>query len=210
MAAAEEPSPEVHPGPTAATRLVLGLGNPGEEYRSTRHNVGFRVVEELARRRGLAFTGAECRSRLAEGDDLLLVQPQTYMNRSGYALRCLLERRELEPEAVLVVYDDVHLPLGRLRLRPGGSPGGHRGMESVIGNLRTDAVPRLRLGVGEADGPPEGGDELVDHVLGAFEEEEEAAAEAMVLRGADACETWLSAGSEAAMQRHNGPPPEES
>src|SRR4051794_5445242 len=116
--------------------LVLGLGNPGAEYADTRHNVGFRVVEELARRRGLSLDRLECNARVAHGSsgstepaDLLLVQPQTYMNRSGYAARCLLETYQLEPAAVLVVYDEINLPLGKLRLRKSGSPAGHRGIE---------------------------------------------------------------------------------
>ena len=132
----------------AALRAIIGLGNPGEEYRATRHNAGFMVVEELARRRALAWSGEECRSRLAEAADLLLAQPQTYMNRSGAAARCLAERRGVAVPDLLIVYDDVYLPLGKLRLRPGGSPGGHRGMESVLENLCTAEVARLRLGVG--------------------------------------------------------------
>ena len=132
-------------------RLILGLGNPGERYRDTRHNVGFRVVEELARRRGVRLRTAECASLVGEGPELVLAQPQTYMNRSGYAARCLLERRGLAPQDLLIVFDDVHLPLGRLRLRPSGSPGGHRGMESVLENLRSAEVPRLRLGVGPTE-----------------------------------------------------------
>ena len=184
-------------------RVVLGLGNPGPEYAATRHNLGFRVVEELARRRGLTWNGEECRSRTAEGADLLLVMPQTFMNRSGYAARCLVARRELEPREILVVYDEVHLPLGKQRLRRGGNPAGHRGMESVIENLGTDDIPRLRLGIAPEDGAPEGGDELVSFVLGELGEEELEVAEAMVARAADACEIWVREGVEPAM-RLNG------
>jgi PTH1 family peptidyl-tRNA hydrolase len=125
------------------------------------------------------------------------------MNRSGYAVRCLAERHGLEPPDLLVVYDEVSLPLGKLRLRPGGSPGGHRGMESVVENLRTDGVPRLRLGcAGEAGAP--GGEELVDYVLSPFRAEERRAADEMVERAADACEAWLRDGIEAAMNQFNG------
>jgi PTH1 family peptidyl-tRNA hydrolase len=188
--------------------LVLGLGNPGAEYAATRHNVGFRVVEELARRRGRPFDRAECNSRVAvetaEGDALrlLLAQPQTYMNRSGYAARCLLEVHQLEPAAVLVVYDEINLPLGKLRLRTAGSPAGHRGMESVIENLRTDQVARLRLGVAPESGPP-AGEGLVDFVLSPFTAGEEETVAAMIVRAADACDTWLREGAEAAMNRFN-------
>lgn len=183
-------------------RLILGLGNPGEKYRDTRHNVGFRVVEELARRWSLRLD-SECNSFVGSGEDTLLAMPQTYMNRSGWAARCLLERHGLDPTAVLVVYDEVALPLGRLRLRKSGSPGGHRGLESVLENLRTDQVPRLRLGISPEDGPPKGED-LVEFVLAPFPEGERETVDAMVLRAAEACEVWLREGAEAAMGRFNG------
>jgi PTH1 family peptidyl-tRNA hydrolase len=193
----------------------VGLGNPGDRYRDTRHNVGFRVVEELARRRGVRVDRLECNSlvvevKAAEADgvegadaSILLVMPQTYMNRSGYAARCFLERLELEPASILVVYDEVNLPLGRLRLRRSGSPAGHRGLESILENLRTDQVPRLRLGVAGADGPP-AGEALVDFVLSPFPPEESQPVEEMIRRAADACEVWLREGAEAAMSRFNG------
>lgn len=193
--------------------MLVGLGNPGDRYRQTRHNLGFRVVQEVARRLGAPIYRMECnalvgtarRPGAAEGGggDLLLVLPQTYMNRSGYAVRCLRERHDLEPGRVLVVYDDVQLPLGRLRLRPGGSPGGHKGMESMVENLRTDRIPRLRLGCAGPAGPP-AGEELVDYVLSPFEPDELPAVEEMITRAADACATWLDEGVEAAMNRHNG------
>jgi PTH1 family peptidyl-tRNA hydrolase len=187
--------------------LILGLGNPGEEYRDTRHNVGYRVVEELARRFQVPVDRLECnalagRFRLGESE-VLLARPQTYMNRSGYAARCFAERRGLEPSAMLVVYDEVDLPLGKIRLRRSGSPAGHRGLESVIENLRTVEVPRLRLGVAPAEGRPIGED-LVGFVLSPFAPEELEAAGEMIRRAADACETWVREGVEAAMGKHNG------
>jgi peptidyl-tRNA hydrolase, PTH1 family len=187
--------------------LILGLGNPGEEYRDTRHNVGFRVVDELARRWQVAVDRLECNSlagrRPAGGGDALVAKPQTYMNRSGYAARCFAERHGLDPAALLVVYDEVNLPLGRLRLRRSGSPAGHRGLESVIENLRTAEVPRLRLGVAPAAGRPVGED-MVDFVLTPFAADELETVADMVRRAADACETWLAEGVETAMNRHNG------
>lgn len=187
-----------------ARRAVVGLGNPGERYRETRHNLGFRVVETLARRLGVRLSGTECNSLVGRGaDGPLLALPQTYMNRSGYAVRCLAERHGFEPEEALVVYDEVSLPLGRLRLRPGGSPGGHRGMESVVENLRTDRIPRLRLGCAGEQGAP-AGEELVEYVLSPFASGEREAAGEMVERAADACEVWLQDGIEAAMNRFNG------
>ena len=183
-------------------RLILGLGNPGERYRDTRHNAGFFVVEELARRWGVRLDRRECNAFVG-GQETLLALPQTYMNRSGWAARCLVETHGLDPSGVLVVYDEVALPLGKLRLRKSGSPGGHRGLESVIENLRTDQVPRLRLGVSPEDGPPKGED-LVEFVLAPFPAEQREALEAMVNRAADACEVWLQDGAEAAMAKFNG------
>lgn len=191
-------------------RLILGLGNPGDRYRDTRHNVGFLVVDELARRLGVRLDRRECNAFVggpgapgADGDQLVLIaQPQTYMNRSGWAARCLVETHGLDPAGVLVVYDEVALPLGKLRLRKSGSPGGHRGLESVIENLRTDQVPRLRLGIAPEE-PPRGED-LVEFVLAPFPPGERAAVEAMVARAADACEAWVKEGAEAAMAKFNG------
>jgi peptidyl-tRNA hydrolase, PTH1 family len=188
-------------------RLILGLGNPGEDYRDTRHNVGFRVVDELTRRFKIPVDRLECnalagRFRLGE-DEVLLAKPQTYMNRSGYAARCFAERCGLEPASMLVVYDEIHLPLGKIRLRREGSPAGHRGLESVIENLRSVEVPRLRLGVAPDEGRPQGQD-VVDFVLSPFAPEEQEAAGEMVRRAADACETWLREGLEVAMRKHNG------
>ena len=182
----------------------MGLGNPGERYAESRHNLGFRLVTELARRRRVAVDEQECNARVGGDREVLLAAPQTFMNRSGYAVRCLVERHGIAVEDVLVAYDDLDLPLGRLRLRRSGSPGGHRGMESVIASLRTEEVARLRMGVaGGPDGAPKG-DALVDYVLAPFTPEEAEAVAAMIERAADACETWLTEGPEAAMSRHNG------
>jgi PTH1 family peptidyl-tRNA hydrolase len=182
-------------------RLVLGLGNPGERYRGTRHNLGFRVVREVAARLDAALDRLEC-AALIGNEDPLLAMPQTYMNRSGYAARCLAERYEIKPQNLLVVFDDVELPLGRLRLRRGGGPGGHRGMESVIRNLKTEEVPRLRLGIRpETDSTP---DDLVDFVLEPFRADEQPAVEAVIDRAAEACQAWLELDIETAMNRFNG------
>jgi PTH1 family peptidyl-tRNA hydrolase len=183
-------------------RLVLGLGNPGERYRGTRHNLGFRVVRELAGRLNVRIDRVECSALVGDAERLLLAMPQTYMNRSGYAGRCLTDRHEIRAEDVLVVYDDVELPLGRLRLRRGGGAGGHRGMESVIHNLRTEEVPRLRLGIRpETDTSP--GD-LVEFVLEPFRADERPTVEALIERAADACQAWLELDIETAMNRFNG------
>jgi PTH1 family peptidyl-tRNA hydrolase len=194
--------PEDRPG-SSPCRLVLGLGNPGAEYRDTRHNVGFRVVEALARRRDVALEEGDCRCRVARSGDLLLAQPQTYMNRSGYAAACLQEIHGLDPAGILVVYDDVALPVGTLRMRRGGSPGGHRGLESVVESLRTDEVPRVRIGIREDDEPPQG-DDLVEYVLTPFPAALADDLEAIVERAADACQAWIDEGIDRAMNRFNG------
>lgn len=186
-------------------RLVVGLGNPGPEYAGTRHNLGFRVVEEVARRRALRSWSPLCAALVARGGDLLLARPQTFMNRSGLAVRCLAEREEMGPAEILVVFDDLALPLGRLRLRAGGGSGGHRGMASILEQLRSDEVPRLRLGIG----PAPAGTDLADWVLAPFEEVEREAVEAAVGRGADACEAWLEEDLEQVAARFNAPPPGE-
>lgn len=183
------------------SRAVVGLGNPGEEYARTRHNLGFWVVDELARRWTLSLREGACHSRLGRGERALLVQPLTYMNRSGYTIRCLAEKWGYRAADLLVVFDDVDLPLGTLRLRSAGGPGGHRGLESVIENLRTTEVARLRLGIRPAAG--DDGD-LSDFVLAPFGSDEEELATLAVERAADACECWLDEGAERAMSLFNG------
>lgn len=193
--------------PSEQARLVLGLGNPGGRYADTRHNLGFRVVDELAGRLGVRLGLDVCGARWASSDRIDLATPQTYMNRSGYSARCLSERNGYAPGSILVVYDEVHLPLGRLRLRGKGSPGGHRGMESVIENLRTTAVPRLRLGIApdEAAAAAAGrGEDLPDFVLAPFTADEMETAERMVRRAADCILSWVDRGVDVTMNEYNG------
>ena len=190
-------------GETSSERLIVGLGNPGSQYLDTRHNLGFRVVSRLAERWDSTLSRLECRSLVVEVDGGVLAAPQTYMNRSGFAVRCLIERRELSRENLLIVFDDVNLPLGRIRLRPQGGPGGHRGMESIIQSLRSEEVARMRLGVA----PPAGevaAEDLVDYVLAPFDESEEESVEELIERAADACEFWWTEGNQPTMNRFNG------
>jgi PTH1 family peptidyl-tRNA hydrolase len=163
------------------------------------------AVERLGRLLGAGGPEREeCRARVVEAGDALLCRPQTYMNRSGAAVRCLVERYELRPEAVLVIYDEVALPLGRLRIRAAGGPGGHRGMESIVEALGGEEIPRLRLGVGPVPaGIAEDG--LAEFVLAPFLPEERSAVEAVVERAADAARLWLESGIGAAMNRVNAP-----
>ncbi len=181
---------------------VFGLGNPGEEYAQTRHNVGFMVLDTLARRLHGRFRSAGgrmvCRREFA-GRPLVLVKPMLWMNESGVAVREHLER---EPDSFLVVYDDIALPFGRLRIRPRGSDGGHKGIGSIIYRLGTDSFPRLRVGV---DAPPPGED-AVGWVLGRFSADEQAALPELLDRAADACITVVTQGIAAAMNRYNPAP----
>jgi PTH1 family peptidyl-tRNA hydrolase len=194
--------------------VIVGLGNPGREYDGTRHNVGFRVVLGLAREAGIGLHAGRGEflsgsGRIA-GRAVELALPLTYMNLSGVAVRQLLSATGAEPEDLLVVCDDVNLPLGRIRLRRAGSAGGHNGLSSIISQLGTEEFARLRLGVGAA---PDGKD-LVDHVLDTFAEAETQAVEEMIGRAADAVRLLLARGFDAAMQEHNrkpaGEPDEES
>jgi len=184
--------------------LVLGLGNPGVDYRVTRHNIGFRVIEEVARRHGVSDWEQRPSCELAvitARRFVLLSRPLTYMNRSGEAMRWLLEEFSLTPESMLVVVDDVDLPLANLRLRRSGGPGTHNGLRSLCEEVGT-GFPRLRVGV---RGDDMIGD-LADYVLSSFTEEEADAAKAAVERAADAVESVLSGGFEAAMNVYNRPP----
>ena len=184
--------------------LVLGLGNPGVEYQGSRHNIGFRVTEKVARRHGVMdWTGAgSCElAVITVGRFVLLTRPLTFMNRSGEAARWLLGEFGLTPESMLVVVDDIDLPLGHLRLRRSGGPGTHNGLRSLAEEVGT-GFPRLRVGV---RGDEMTGD-LADYVLSPFPDDEVGAAEGAVKRAADAVETALRGGFEAAMNAYNRPP----
>jgi PTH1 family peptidyl-tRNA hydrolase len=187
--------------------LVLGLGNPGSQYEGTRHNRGRDVVEELARRRGVALRAGDCQTRLALDGDLVLATPETFMNRSGYAARCLVERHGFDAARILVVFDDIYLPLGVLRLRERGGAGGQKGMASILECLRTEEISRLRLGVAPRDGAAADLDR-VEFVLARFAPEEGEAAREQIARAADACEAWLELGPAEAMTRFNRGAPE--
>jgi PTH1 family peptidyl-tRNA hydrolase len=187
-----------------APRIVVGLGNPGPEYADTRHNIGFRLLDRLAADLGAgpAETVGACRVARATRGDLLvvLIAPQAYMNRSGPALRTVPESTAAGPEQHLVVLDDVWLPFGALRFRPGGGPGGHKGLASVLESLESTSVPRLRLGVGGAEER-----DLVDYVLEPFTRDEESAMGPGLERASQAVEVFLTEGVETAMTRFNGP-----
>jgi peptidyl-tRNA hydrolase, PTH1 family len=182
-------------------KLLVGLGNPGPQYRDTRHNVGFWVIDEIARRWQVGDWWRERDDVLfvkkAGGD--ALVKPLTFMNRSGYAVSRVRQFYQVEAADILVIFDEVALPLGRLRARRGGSEGGHNGLRSVIEQLGTNEVPRLRVGVGRGDERRD----LADHVLSTFDADEREAIQAATLRAADAAEMFLADGIERVMNTFN-------
>lgn len=195
--AVEEPCPRIQ-------ALVVGLGNPGTKYAAHRHNVGFRVVDALAQAHGLSFTRRkEAQAQVAKGmvavRSVLLAKPRTFMNLSGRAVGRLRRAYEIPAEHILVVYDDLDLPLGRLRMRPGGGSGGHQGMRSIIDSLGTQAFPRLRVGIDR----PTGGMDPAEYVLQPFAEEEIALLSHCLDQAVAAVECWLAEGIVAAMDRFN-------
>lgn len=184
--------------------LLFGLGNPGSRYERTRHNLGWLLADFLVARHGLRYSAGRgdyffARYELA-GTRIHLVKPTTFMNLSGRAVRQYLAIERPEDAELMVALDDVNLPMGRLRLRPGGSAGGHNGLASVIQTLGRDDFPRIRMGVG----PGPAGEDLSDWVLDEFEDEEWEPVKALLERAADAFEHWVREGSEKTMGRFNG------
>ena len=186
-------------------RLIVGLGNPGKEYRETRHNVGFRVVDEIAGRHDLALAMAPSQvpdaflAKKYGPEPWLVAKPLTFMNRSGDAVAALSHYYDIAPADLLVVVDEIALPFGRLRARARGSAGGHNGLKSVVERLGTTEFPRLRLGVGRGDTRRD----LADHVLSKFEADELAALEEFITRAADAAEMFAVDGIEKVMNAYN-------
>ncbi len=189
-------------------KAIFGLGNPGPRYKGTRHNVGFEVVDTLADRWRLApFAQGPADAVIAkrqaiDGEPVLLVKPTTFMNLSGHAVGDIVRYYRITLPDVLIVLDEIQLPLGKLRARARGSAGGHNGLKSVIEQLGAD-VPRLRLGVGRGDERRD----LADHVLAKFDTDEAAEAERMIARAADAAEVFVAEGIAAVMNRFNGGDP---
>ena len=180
------------------------MGNPGREYENTRHNAGFMVVDRIAARLGLTLGySSNWQTFWARtGDGCTYLKPMTYMNASGRAVRAAAQFYKIEPAEALIVFDDLALPLGHLRLRKNGSSGGQNGMESVIEHLGTNSVPRLRVGIGGA----EGGRSMVDHVLSRFTPREREVLDTAIDRAADAVEHARLHGVEAAMNVYNRVP----
>jgi PTH1 family peptidyl-tRNA hydrolase len=185
-------------------KLVAGLGNPGPRYVQTRHNVGYAVVDQLARRWSVSVEKYERRYEALLGDGqvadqrVLLVKPQTYMNLSGRSLLAVTQFYKLAFPDVLIVCDDLDLPVGRMRLRAGGSGGGQKGLENILLRLASNDIPRLRIGIGKVDRSV-----TSDYVLSRFTPDERETIEQVVTTAADAVECWLDKGIDAAMNRFN-------
>lgn len=185
-------------------KLIVGLGNPGRQYEGTRHNVGYEVLRELARRHAPEarprhrFSGETLEATI-KGVKVLLLSPTTYMNRSGQSVGAAKDFFKLNTDDILIICDDMNLPLGRLRLRPKGSAGGHKGLADIIRVLGTEEFPRLRIGIGA---PPPGQD-AVRFVLSRFSPEEERCMQEAYRRAADAVEVWIGEGIQTSMSRFN-------
>jgi PTH1 family peptidyl-tRNA hydrolase len=191
-------------------KLIVGLGNPGRHYVNNRHNVGFKCVDLFAREHGISLTQRRALSKLSTGEvsgtKIVLAKPQTFMNLSGEAVSALVRRYKLSSKDILVIYDDLDLPLGKIRIREKGSSGGHNGLKSIISHVGTQDFPRIRVGIA----PSEGGDsaatsevDAIEHVLSDFTDAEKTAMREVYPRVAAAIECVLSEGLAAAMNKYN-------
>lgn len=184
--------------------IIAGLGNPGRQYAGTRHNMGFNVVTRIADDYKMQITIKEhkalCAKGFVGGQKVLLALPQTYMNLSGESIKELINYYKVDPATeLMVIYDDVSMDVGRIRMRAKGSAGGHNGIKNIIAELGTDVFPRMKVGVGEK---PKGWD-LADYVLGRFSDEENEVMRRMLARGSDACRDFILYGIQEAMNRYN-------
>ncbi|PLR93302.1 aminoacyl-tRNA hydrolase [Bacillus sp. T33-2] len=172
-------------------KLIVGLGNPGKQYEKTRHNIGFEVIDALSGRLNIPLNQAKFKGVFGignmSGEKVLLLKPLTYMNLSGESIRAVMDYYDIGLEELAVIYDDLDLPVGKIRLRQKGSAGGHNGIKSTIAHLGSQSFNRIRVGIGRPVTPMP----ITDYVLGRFAKEEQAAIEQVVKHCADACEAWL-------------------
>lgn len=185
-------------------KILMGLGNPGPEYEGTRHNVGFAIADRLVRRLRTTYSsGYRCvlARAVIKGVSTLVIKPMTYMNRSGEIIPALLREYRVAPEDFLIMYDDMSLPAGKLRLRAGGSSGGHNGMKSVLEHMGTEGIPRLRVGIGEPSASS--GHDAIEHVLSRFGSSERVVVDQVVDLAVEAALVFLSDGIDAAMSTFN-------
>jgi PTH1 family peptidyl-tRNA hydrolase len=190
-------------------KLIVGLGNPGRTYTHNRHNVGFRCLNYIARLHSIRFDHRQCRARvvLAEvgSEKLLLAKPRTFVNLSGDPVACLVHKHDIPLSNLLVIYDDLDLPLGKIRLRQSGSSGGHKGMNSIISALGSEDFPRIRVGIGrpQVEEQSLSEDAIVNYVLSDFSRQEEAIIKSVIAKVAEAIDCFLTQGIEAAMSKFN-------
>lgn len=184
-------------------RLIVGLGNPGRQYEHTRHNVGFDTIDELSKRLNIPLSQSKWKGLYgigqASGQKVLLLKPLTFMNLSGEAVRAVIDYYQMEIEDLLIIYDDLDLPVGKIRLRQKGSPGGHNGIKSIVAHLGTQEFNRIRIGIDR----PEPGVSIIDYVLGRFRPDESAAIQAALKKSAEACEAWLTLPFLQVMNQYN-------
>ena len=189
------------------TKLIVGLGNPGPKYENTKHNLGFWIINELLLRLQLNRLEPSCRSLVARAEwhdaEVIFAKPMTYMNNSGQAISMLTQKFDISPQDLCVIYDDLNLDIGMLRMRKAGSDGGHNGMKSIIHHLRIQDFPRLRVGIGKVEG------EWMDHVLNEFSADEREYIDWAIPLAADAIETFIAEGVQTVMNRFNGRVPPE-
>ncbi|MBU5595548.1 aminoacyl-tRNA hydrolase [Amphibacillus sp. MSJ-3] len=184
-------------------KCIVGLGNPGQKYRQTRHNIGFMVIDELLKRQGWSLDKKKFNGHYAMdfigGEKVILLQPQTYMNLSGDSVKPLMDFYQINPDELLVIYDDLDLPSGKIRLRQTGGHGGHNGMRSIIGAIGTNDFNRIRIGIDR----PNPNMTVIDYVLGRFSKDEEGKVRESIQRSAAACEMWLEKPFLEVMNEYN-------
>ena len=192
--------------PRTSVLVIVGLGNPGARYQGTRHNLGFRCVDKLGETWGIRQSDKRAKAVLGQGHrggrPVVLAKPRTFVNNSGECIEYLIARFGAKPQELVIVYDDMELAVGRLRIRPGGSDGGHNGIRSIISTIHTQDFPRIRIGIG----PPAPGEDWVSHVLGRFSEDEAKVIADTEVRVVDAVNCMIEEGIDAAMNRFNRTP----
>jgi PTH1 family peptidyl-tRNA hydrolase len=190
-------------------KLIVGLGNPAKTYAHNRHNAGFRCLNHFARLHSIRFDHRQCRARVGlgemQGEQLLLAKPRTFVNLSGDPVACLVHKHDIPLSNLLVIYDDLDLPLGKIRLRQSGGSGGHKGMNSIISALGSEDFPRIRVGIGrpQAEEQPVSEDAIVNYVLSDFSPKEEAAIKPVIAKVTEAIDCFLTQGIEIAMSKFN-------
>jgi peptidyl-tRNA hydrolase, PTH1 family len=189
-------------------KLIAGLGNPGKEYSTNRHNIGFLCINHIAKIAHMTLDKKQSQARVGKGtiagNDIVLAKPQTYMNASGQSVKLLMQRYNIFLKDLIVIHDDLDLPLGKIRIRQGSSAGGHNGIKSIIANLGTQEFTRVRVGIGRPqDDTTDGQDTIVDYVLGDFSSDDKTVVDATIERVSDAVICIITQGLTTAMNKFN-------